>query len=87
MTKSVLFALPLILLPNLALAEGPGSGTDLPKVQREVEAMQRDGRWQKLMAEGQANKRAFEAMKQAEQQAQPRVIFRASSPTHPRRGR
>jgi hypothetical protein len=56
-------------------------------VQREVEAMQRDGRWQKLMADGQANKRAFEAMTQAEQQAQPRVIFRASRPTRQRRGR
>ena len=86
MTKSVLFALPLILLPNLAFAEGPGSGTDLPKVQREVEAMQRDGLRQKLMADGQANKR-IEAMTPAEQQAQPRVIFMASSQTHPRRGR
>ena len=87
MTQSVLFALPPILLPNIALAEGPGIGTDLPKVQREVDAMQRDGRWQKLMADGQANKRAFEAMTQAEQQAQPRVIFRASRPTRQRRGR
>jgi hypothetical protein len=87
MAQSVLFALPPIRLPNLALAEGPGSGTDLSKVPREVEAMQRDGRWQKLMADGQANKRAFEAMTQAEQQAQPRVIFKASSPTRPRRGR
>jgi hypothetical protein len=45
-------------------------------VQREVETMQRDGRWQKLMADGQA-----------EQQAQPHVIFRVSSPTSLRRGR
>ena len=85
MSKTFVLTLPLVLLPGLALAEGPGSGTDLPKVQREVESMQRDGRWQKLLAEGQANKHAFEAMKQAEQQTQPRVIFRADSPTRPRR--
>ena len=45
MTKKLLLALPLVLLPSLAFAQrssgGPGSGTDLTKVQREVEAMQR----------------------------------------------
>jgi hypothetical protein len=55
MTKKLLLALPFVLLPNVAFAE-PGSGTDLYRVHREVEAMQRDGRWERLLAEGQANR-------------------------------
>jgi hypothetical protein len=85
MTTKLLLALPLVLLPSLAVAEGPGSGTDLTKVRRDVEAMQRDGRWERLLAEGQANKRAFEAMRQAEQQAQPSPVFTSSVPTRQRR--
>jgi hypothetical protein len=85
MKKKLLFALPLMLLPSLAVAVGPGSGTDLPKVQREVEAMQRDGRWEKAIADGQANRLAFEAMRQAEQQAQSSVLFMSENPLRPRR--
>jgi hypothetical protein len=89
MTKKLLLALPLVLLPSLAFAQrssgGPGSGTDLTKVQREVEAMQRDGRWEKLLAEGRANRLAFEAMRQAEEQARSGVVFMAVSPTRQRR--
>jgi hypothetical protein len=47
MTKTFL-ALPLALFPT-ALAAEPGSGTDLYRVQAQVEAMQRDGRWQQLL--------------------------------------
>jgi hypothetical protein len=54
-------------------------------VQREVEAMQRDGRWEKLLAEGRANRLAFEAMRQAEEQARSGVVFMAVSPTRQRR--
>jgi hypothetical protein len=85
MKKKLLLALPLMLLPSLAVAVGPGSGTDLPKVQREVEAMQRDGRWEKAIADGQANRLAFEAMRQAEQQAQSSVVFMSENPMRPRR--
>jgi hypothetical protein len=70
MRKILLVLAPLVLLPGLALAQsagdrGPGAGTDLYKVRREVEAMQRDGRWEKLLAEGAANRQAFEASRQA----------------------
>jgi len=66
--RNLLLVLSLVaLFPNLAAAD-PGSGTDLPKVQRETEAMQRDGRWEKLLAEGQANKQAFETLKRADRQ-------------------
>ena len=88
MTKKLLLAVPLVLLPSLAVAQrggGPGSGTDLPKVLREVEAMQRDGRWEKAIADGQANRLAFEALRQAEQQAQSGVVFMATSPMRLRR--
>jgi hypothetical protein len=88
MTTKLLLALPLVLLPSLAVAQrggGPGSGTDLPKVLREVEAMQRDGRWAKAIADGQANRLAFEAMRQAEQQAQSSAVFMAVNPMRARR--
>jgi hypothetical protein len=70
--------MPLLALPNLAQAQAasdrsPGSGTDLYKVNREVEAMQRDGRWDQLIAEGRANRLAFEAARQAESSAPPAV--------------
>jgi hypothetical protein len=57
-----------ILLPGLALAENTGPAGD--HVTREVEAMQRDGRWEQLLAEGRANKQAFEILRQAEQRMQ-----------------
>ena len=57
-----LIALLLVVLPSMASAE-PGSGTDLYRLNREVEAMMRDGRWQRLLEEGQANKRAFDRLR------------------------
>jgi hypothetical protein len=77
MTKNLLIALPLVLLPSLAYA---GSGTDLHEVNGQIEAMQRDGRWERLIAEGQANKRAFEALKQAERQAVQPTTYTSSTP-------
>jgi hypothetical protein len=61
MSKKILMILPLLFLPSIALAQsavasrdgsggrGPGGGTDLYRVLREVEAMQRGGRWEKLL--------------------------------------
>jgi len=66
MRKILIAGLGLIALSGAALAE-KGSGTDRGQVNREVEAMQRDGRWEQLIAEGQANKRAFEELRQANQ--------------------
>jgi hypothetical protein len=55
-----------MILPGAALAQGPGSGTDLYRVQREWEEIMRDGRYQRLLQEGQANKQAFDRLKQME---------------------
>lgn len=71
MLKILWVLMPLVLIPGTALAQqgansgggqGPGSGTDIYKVWRETEAMQRDGRWEELIAEGRANRQAFENM-------------------------
>lgn len=67
MMKSVFLALALMALPGAALAQsssGPGSGTDLQRVQREMEQMMRDGRYQRLLEEGRANREAFERLRQ-----------------------
>jgi Spy/CpxP family protein refolding chaperone len=67
MMKSALVALALTVLPGAALAQsspGPGSGTDLQRVQREMEQMMRDGRYQRLLDEGRANREAFERLRQ-----------------------
>jgi hypothetical protein len=64
--------LPFLLWPALALAQsapsptditnkGPGSGTDRERVRRDMDAMQRNGHWAEAMAEGRANKQAFDA--------------------------
>jgi hypothetical protein len=66
MTRT-LITLSLILLPSIASAQdrsGPGSGTDLYRVQREWEAIMRDGRYERLLREGQANKQAFDRLRQ-----------------------
>jgi hypothetical protein len=75
MSKKLLLALPFVLLPNIAFAE-PGSGTDLYRVNREVEAMQRDGRWERLFAEGQANRQAT-----SRQTVRPPAVFTGVAPT------
>jgi hypothetical protein len=73
-----------ILLPSLALAESTGPAGD--RVSREVEAMQRDGRWEKLLAEGRANKQAFELSRQAGQQMQqPAITYSRTGSIRPSR--
>lgn len=62
--KLVLAAL-LAAIPSSAFAD-PGGGTDMFKVNREIEAMTRDGRWDRLLAEGVANKKAFDDLKARE---------------------
>jgi len=64
----ILLLTAVTLLPNLALAENTGPAGD--RVSREVEVMQRDGRWERLLAEGRANKQVFEVSRQAEQRVQ-----------------
>ena len=69
MTKILPLILSLVLLPTAALAQdarGPGSGTDLYRVQRQWEEIMRDGRYQQLLQEGQANKQAFDRLRQRE---------------------
>ncbi len=63
MTKTILVALSLAVLPSMASAQ-PGSGTDLHRVNRDVEAMMQDGRWQRLLEENQANRQAAERLRQ-----------------------
>ena len=41
--------------------KGPGSGTDRERVRRDMDALQHNGHWAKAMAEGRANKQAFDA--------------------------
>ncbi len=64
-TKTVLIALSLAALPSFASAQ-PGSGTDLYRVQREWEQIMRDGRYQRLLEEGRANKEAFDRQRALE---------------------
>ncbi len=70
----ILLLTAMIMFPSLALAENTGPSGD--RVSREVEAMQRDGRWEQLLAEGRRNKQAFEISRQAEQRMQqPALVY------------
>ena len=77
-TQRVLIALTLAALPSLAAAQ-PGSGTDLYRVQREWEQIMRDGRYQRLLEEGRANKEAYERQKALESESE------TTGSTQPRR--
>ncbi|QRM33759.1 hypothetical protein [Microvirga sp. VF16] len=80
MFRKIALTLPLLLLPSIALAE-MGGKTDRDRVNREVEAMMRDGRWERAIAEGRANKQAFEALRQAEDRMRPPATeYTASRP-------
>ena len=48
-----------VLMPGTVLAE-PGSGTDLCRVNRQIEEMMRDGRWQRLLEEADASRHVVE---------------------------
>jgi hypothetical protein len=63
MLKKLVLTLPRLVLPGVALAE-MGGGTDRDRFNQEVEAMMRDGRWERAIAEGRANRQAFEAPRQ-----------------------
>jgi hypothetical protein len=78
MFRQLLLTLPLLVLPSMALAE-KGGGTDRDRVSQEVEAMMRDGRWERAIAEGRANRQAFEALRQAQDRLrQPATGYTAS---------
>ena len=74
MRQILIAALGLATLSGAALAE-PGGGGDLDRVRRGVEAMQRDGRWEQAIAEGRANKQAFEELRQANQPTATGSVF------------
>jgi hypothetical protein len=63
MNKTLAIILSLMALPGAAFAQ-QGSGTDLYRVQREWDQIMRDGRYERLLREGQANKEAFDRLKQ-----------------------
>jgi hypothetical protein len=77
MFRQLLLTLPFLVLPGLASAENMGPAGD--KVTRDVEAMMRDGRWERTLAEGRANRLAFEALRQAQGRiSQPATRYTAS---------
>jgi hypothetical protein len=84
MLRKLLLILPLAVLPAIALAK-QGSGTDRERVNRQIEAMMRDGRWEQLIAEGRANRQAFEALLEAQGRSwQPTFGYTASDPARRR---
>ena len=61
MIKTILLVMAFVFLPSVAFAQtatDPGDGTDLYRVNREVEAMTRDGRWQRLLDEASGVRQA-----------------------------
>ena len=90
MTKKLLLVLWLMVLPGFAMAQsataGPGGGTDLHRVLREVDAMQRDGRWQRLLADNEANRLAA-TRRVVEESARPTAVFTGQAPARPRQRR
>ncbi len=73
MKTTALVALPFLLVPAIAQAQtGPGSGTDLYRVNRAVQEMMQDGRYQRLLQEQQANREAFERLRQRD--AEPTAV-------------
>jgi hypothetical protein len=78
MFRKLLLTLPLLLTPGMALAE-MGGGTDRDRVNLQIQAMMRDGRWERAIAEGRANRQAFEALRQAQARfLQPATRYTAS---------
>ena len=61
MIKTILLVMAFVFLPSVAFAQtamDPGEGTDLYRVNREVEAMTRDGRWRRLLDEANGVRQA-----------------------------
>lgn len=80
MSLKLLAVLALVAAPSVATASGNGSDRD--RVNREITAMQADGRWEQLIAEGRANKEAFEALRGAQHRTS---TYTATQDTRPRR--
>jgi hypothetical protein len=78
MSKALLIALSVVLFPGVAVAEG--SKGDRDRVSREVEAMQRDGRWERAIADGRANRQAFEDLLRGQQPATRYTATNSSRP-------
>jgi len=80
MSLKLLTLLALVVAPSVAAASGNGSDRD--RVNREIAAMQADGRWEQLMAEGRANREAFEALRGAQHRT---TTYTATQDARPRR--
>ena len=78
----LLLTLPLLALSSMAHAE-MGGRTDRDQVRIEIEAMQRDGRWERAIAEGRANREAFETLRNSQAGAYSRQQRRAGNRTRP----
>jgi len=82
MLGKLLLILPLLVLPDIAMAK-KGGGSDRDQVNRQIEAMMRDGRWERLIAEGRANRQAFEALLEAQcRPLQPTAEYATSDTAH-----
>lgn len=78
MFRMLLLTLPLLIILGTALAE-MGGGKDRDRVSQQVEAVRQDGRWERTVAEGRANRHAFKALRQAQAQiSQPATGYPAS---------
>jgi hypothetical protein len=86
MTRRILLSVLFISVAGVAHAQGPGSGSDIPRVMREEQAMRGDGRMQRLMDEARANKEAFDRLKRADSEPTAvGTIAPAIGSTRPRR--
>lgn len=85
MGRYLLAALALSMLPTQTLADIGGPDRDWYKNLETWESMRRDGRLQRLMDEGRANREAFERLKAGER-ALPRPEF-TRQPASQRRSR
>ncbi len=74
MIRTASIAFLLTVLPSTVLAE-PGGGTDLYRVNRQIEELMRDGRWQRLLEEAKASRQAVERSRQV---APPPTAFTTS---------
>ena len=80
MSIRIFLTLPLLALSGMAHAE-MGGRTDRDEVRREIEVMQRDGRWERAIAEGRANREAFERLRASQTGAYSRQPSRSGQRT------
>jgi hypothetical protein len=85
MTRKILLSVLFFSVAGVAQAQ-PGSGSDIYRVMRDEQSMQRDGRYQQLMNDARANKEAFDRLKRAESEPTAvGTIAPAIGSTRPRR--